>query len=70
MTVTLTTGQLNKLSTLFLNIAQALFIISFAVSYFANGVDVIDAFKAFILGVIFTYLSLEAEKKREEVERR
>jgi hypothetical protein len=62
----LTRGQLEKLSTLFLNIAQAFFILAFAVSYFAAGAEIINAIKAFLLGFMFTCVSLWAERKKEE----
>lgn len=62
----LTIGQLDKLSTLFLNIAQALFIIAFAVSYFAENAELIDSIKSLILGLFFAYLALKAEKQKNE----
>jgi hypothetical protein len=64
--MTLTIGQLDRLATLFLNIAQAFFVLAFAVSYFATGAEIINAIKALLLGLFFASLSLKAEKQKTE----
>lgn len=64
-----TAGQLNRLATLFLNIAQGLFVTAFAISYFSNNAELIDAFRTFSIGIFFTFLSLYSEKHKEVIQK-
>ena len=61
----LSVGQLEKLSILFLNLAQGAFLAIIALPLFAKDPAIIDSIKSLTLGIIFTYLSLKTEKTKE-----
>ncbi len=56
--------QLDKLSTLFLNLAQGAFLTVLALSLFANQYELLNAVKSLVLGIFFTYLTLKAEQRK------
>lgn len=60
----LTSGQIEKLSILFLDIAKGLFLGAFALPVFTNS-DFFIFMKTFIMGAIFTFFSLKLVELKE-----
>ena len=61
----LTTGQLEKLSELFLDIAKGLLLASAAVPVFSSEITFLSSMKSVGVGLLFTFLSLKAIQLKE-----
>lgn len=60
----LTSGQIEKLSNLFLDVAKGLFLGAFALPVFTN-IDFLIFMKTFTMGTIFTFFSLKLVELKE-----
>jgi len=63
--VKLSSGQFERLSELFIDLAKGVFLATIAVPAVVREATILESIRTLMLGLFFTYLSLVAEKLKE-----